>query len=63
LARSILAVGTRAVMRTAGIPALSISFSSTAPQRVPVPQVEVTIAAETPAERSSPAIPRPIFFA
>jgi hypothetical protein len=44
---------------TAGIPARSISWASAAPQRVLVPQVEVTIAASTPASRSASAISRP----
>jgi hypothetical protein len=57
------AVGIRAVINTVGIPALSISFSSTAPQRVPVPQVEVRITPETLAARSSSPMPRPMFFA
>jgi hypothetical protein len=63
LAWSICAVGTRAVTRTAGMPALSISFSSTAPQRVPVPHVAVRITPETFAAASSRAIPSPILRA
>ena len=57
-----VAVGGRAVMITAGIPCLSISFSSTAPQRVPVPQVAVRITPETLLVFSSAAIPLPILF-
>ena len=59
----ISAVGTRVVMSAVGIPARSISLLITAPQRVPVPQVAVRIAAETPCRLRSEAIPFPIFFA
>jgi hypothetical protein len=48
-----------AVTNTVGIPARSISFASTAPQRVPVPQVPERRTACTPASRNSPAISRP----
>ena len=54
------AVGNRAVTRTAGMPCLSISLSSTDPQRVPVPQVAVTRAASTLAFFNWLAIPSPI---
>ena len=47
------------VTNTVGIPARSISFASTAPQRVPVPQVPERRTACTPASRSSPAISWP----
>ena len=36
------------ILYTTGIPALSISFTIVAPQRVQVPQVEVRITASTP---------------
>lgn len=52
-----------AVRSTAGSPALSISFASVAPQRVPVPQVLVTMAACTPSLISCLAIPSPIAVA
>ena len=41
-------IGTTVHMCTTGIPALSISFTIVAPQRVQVPQVEVKITASTP---------------
>ena len=47
------------VTYTVGIPVRSISFASTAPQRVPVPQVPERRTAPTPALRSSSAISRP----
>ena len=49
----------RAATWTAGMPARSISCASAAPQRVLVPQVEVTMAASTPCSRSASAISRP----
>ncbi|GEM_PF-1324536 len=49
-----------AVSSTAGRPARSISFASVAPQRVPVPQVLVTIAAWTPSAINCLAISSPI---
>jgi hypothetical protein len=55
----IVATVGNAVTYTVGIPARSISFASTAPQRVPVPQVPDRSTAPTPASRSSPAISRP----
>lgn len=51
------------VTNTVAIPALSISFASVDPQRVPVPQVPVRRTASTPASRSSSAISRPNFVA
>ena len=48
------------VMRTFGSPAASISLASVAPQRVPVPQVAVRIAAWTWLPIRSAAISRPI---
>ena len=59
----VCAVGTRVVIRTVGIPAFSISFVSTAPQRVPVPQVEVRMTPEIPCVFSSCAMPWPILLA
>lgn len=47
-APTMTAVGGRAVMRAVGRPRLSSSFAIAAPQRVPVPQVEVKMTAETP---------------
>jgi hypothetical protein len=49
-------------MCAVGMPALSSSFVSAAPQRVLVPHVEVRIAAWTPWAFSSAAISRPILF-
>ncbi len=43
---------------TAGSPARSSSFTIVAPQRVHVPQVDVSITAWTPSAISSPAIVR-----
>ena len=57
------AVGTRVVMIVVGIPAFSISWLITAPQRVPVPQVAVSMAAETSSRISSAAMPLPILRA
>ncbi len=54
------AIEVMAVMSTAGSPARSISLASVAPQRVPVPQVLVTIAAWTPSAISCLAIALPI---
>ena len=45
-----------AVICTVGIPTRSISLESTAPQRVLVPQVEVSITADIPSALSSCAI-------
>lgn len=50
----------REVISTAGMPARSISLMSAAPQRVPDPQVEVPMTAETLCSSSSAAISRPI---
>ena len=41
-------IGTTVQICTTGIPALSISFTNVAPQRVQVPQVEVRTTASTP---------------
>ena len=57
------AVETRVVITAVGIPAFSISWLIAAPQRVPVPQVAVSIAAETPSNFSSAAMPLPILRA
>ena len=56
----ITATGVMAVTWAVGIPALSSSLASTAPQRVLVPQVEVRITADTPVSLRSRAISRPI---
>ena len=45
-----------------GNPARSSSFVSAAPQRVLVPQVDVRMTPETPADLSFVAIPSPIFL-
>jgi hypothetical protein len=58
-----LAMAVMAVISTAGSPARSISFASVAPQRVPVPQVLVTIAACTPSLTSCAAISPPMRLA
>lgn len=50
-------------MCAVGMPALSSSFVSAAPQRVLVPHVEVRIAAWTPPDFSSAAMALPILFA
>ena len=52
-----------AVSSTAGSPARSISFASVAPQRVPVPQVLVTMAACTPSAISCRATALPMAVA
>jgi hypothetical protein len=57
------AVETRVVITAVGIPAFSISWLIAAPQRVPVPQVAVSIAAETPSDFSSAAMSLPILRA
>lgn len=49
-------------MCAVGMPALSNSLVSAAPQRLLVPHVEVRIAPWTPSAFNSPAMPRPIFF-
>ncbi len=50
-----LATDTRLQITTVGIPARSSSFASVAPQRVPVPQVAVRMAARAPLWRRSAA--------
>jgi hypothetical protein len=59
----IRAVETRVVITAVGIPAFSISWLIAAPQRVPVPQVAVSMAADTPCFFNSAAMPLPIFRA
>lgn len=59
---TIWATGITAESCTVGIPTLSISFASVAPQRVLVPQVEVSITPDTPSALRLSAIPRPTFF-
>ena len=49
-------------MWAVGMPALSNSFVSAAPQRVLVPHVEVRIAPCTPSAFNSAAMSRPILF-
>ncbi len=53
LAPTVRDMGTTVHTWTTGIPALSISFTIVAPQRVQVPQVEVSITASTPSDLSS----------
>ena len=57
---TIFATGVMAHTWAVGMPTLSISFVSAAPQRVLVPQVEVRIPPETPAAFNSAAISLPI---
>lgn len=52
-----------AVRSTAGKPARSISLASVAPQRVPVPQVLVTMAACTPSAINCLAMSPPMAVA
>ena len=52
-------MGTMEQMCTVGMPALSNSLTSVAPQRVQVPQVEVRITACTSCSRSCRAMSRP----
>ena len=59
LAPTIVAIVGSEVTNTVGTPARSISFASTDPQRVPVPQVPERSTASTPASFSSAAISRP----
>jgi len=58
-APTIVAIVGSDVTNTVGTPARSISFASTDPQRVPVPQVPERRTASTPASASSAAISRP----
>jgi hypothetical protein len=62
-APTIVAIVGSAVTKTVGIPALSISLASVAPQRVPVPQVPERTTASTPDSFSSSAISWPNFVA
>ena len=59
---TIWATGIMAQIWAVGIPILSISFVSVAPQRVLVPQVDVKITPETPAALRSLAIFSPSFL-
>lgn len=59
LAPTVREMGTMVQTWTTGRPALSISFTIVAPQRVQVPQVEVTITAFTLASLSFWAISIP----
>lgn len=60
---TMVAIVGKAVMKTVGMPARSISLLSVAPQRVPVPQVPVRITAWTPASRRRCPISWPNFAA
>lgn len=53
LAPTVKEIGTIVHICTTGIPALSISFTIVAPQRVQVPQVDVSITASTPSATNS----------
>ncbi len=53
MAPTVNEIGTTVHMCTTGIPALSISFTIVAPQRVQVPQVDVSITASTPSANKS----------
>ncbi|XAM36485.1 hypothetical protein TPHSE_07600 [Terrisporobacter petrolearius] len=63
LAPTVKEIGTTVHMCTTGIPALSISFTIVAPQRVQVPHVEVKITALTPSATNSLAISPAYFLA
>lgn len=56
-------IGVTVQMCTAGIPAASIVFTIVAPQRVHVPQVDVSITPSTSASRNCFAISVPKVFA
>jgi hypothetical protein len=59
---TIIATVGREVIKTAGMPARSISLIIADPQRVPEPQVEVPITPLTPLFNSSEAISLPILL-
>ena len=63
LAPTVNEIGTTVHICTTGIPTLSISFTIVAPQRVQVPQVDVSITACTPSLTSSCAKVAANFFA
>ena len=63
LAPTVIEMGVTVHICTTGMPALSISFTIVAPQRVQVPQVEVMMTAFTPACRSFCAYSAANFFA
>jgi len=63
LAPTVREIGTTVQTCTTGIPTLSISFTIVAPQRVQVPQVEVSTTACTPSFTSSLANVSANFFA
>ncbi len=63
IAPTVFEIGTTVQICTVKIPALSISFTIVAPQRVQVPQVEVRITALTSASISSLAIALAYFLA
>ena len=58
---TVMATGVMAQMWAVGMPTLSISLASVAPQRVLVPQVDVRMTPDTPSALSSSAIFRPSF--
>ncbi len=62
-APTVIEIGVTVHTWTTGMPALSISFTIVAPQRVQVPQVEVRITASTPASFSLGAYSSANFFA
>ena len=62
-APTVIEMGVTVHICTTGMPALSISFTIVAPQRVQVPQVEVMMTAFTPACRSFCAYSAANFFA
>lgn len=63
LAPATFAIEVIAVSSAAGSPFASITLESVAPQRVPVPQVLVTITAWTPSAINCREISSPIFVA
>ncbi len=62
-APTVCEMGTIVQMCTTGIPKASIALTIVAPQRVQVPQVEVSITASTPSSFSFAPIAVPNFFA
>ena len=63
LAPTVREMGVTVQTWTTGIPTRSISFTIVAPQRVQVPQVEVSITPSTPAALSSAPISLPNLIA
>jgi len=62
LAPTVRDTGVIVHMCVTGIPALSISLTNVAPQRVQVPHVEVKITASTPSANNSLAVSSPNFL-